>query len=247
MFNDFKIAVIIPVLNEEQGIAKVLSDIPRWVDQIIVADNGSSDQTVNVARQHKAEIAFAPQRGYGAACLAGIEILKPCDIVVFVDGDYSDYPDQMERLVRPIAEQQAQLVIGSRALGHCASGAMTLPQRVGNKLACSMIRRFWGQTYSDLGPFRAITRDTLSKIDMQDRAFGWTVEMQLKAILHQLKVIEVPVDYRARLTGRSKVSGTVKGVILAGTTIIGTILMTALRDRKHERKACPITKTPGRF
>lgn len=237
MFKNCKIAVIIPALNEQDGIAEVLADIPCWVDQIIVADNGSTDQTVTVARQHNADIALAPLRGYGSACLAGIGALEPCDIVVFVDGDYSDYPDQMDRLVRPIIDQQAQLVIGSRALGQCAPGAMTLPQRIGNKLACFMIRRIWGRTYTDLGPFRALTRDALALIDMQDRAFGWTVEMQLKAILHQLRVLEVPVDYRARLTGRSKVSGTIKGVILAGTTIIGTILVTALRDRWQRRKS----------
>ncbi|WP_120501156.1 glycosyltransferase family 2 protein [Roseovarius sp. EL26] len=235
MHSDHKIAVVIPALNEEDALPKVLADIPNWVDQVIVADNGSTDQTVKVAHAAGADIAFAPKQGYGAACLAGIATTAPCDIIVFVDGDYSDYPDQMDRLVVPIIEGRAQLVIGSRRLGNCAAGAMTLPQRFGNRLACFLIKQIWGVTYSDLGPFRAIKYSTLEHLKMQDQAFGWTVEMQLKAILHQIKTHEVPVDYRARLTGRSKISGTVKGVVLAGTTIIGAILTTALQERRQTK------------
>lgn len=230
MRNDQLIGVVIPAFNEASAIAKVLGEIPDWADHIVVADNGSRDATADIARSCGADVVFEPESGYGAACLAGIDRVKHYDVIVFLDGDYSDFPGQMDRLVDPIVTGTADLVIGSRRLGRAAAGALTPQQRFGNWLACRMIKLFWGVTYTDLGPFRAIRTSALRDIGMQDRAFGWTVEMQLKAIQHDLTVQEVPTDYRARI-GHSKISGTVRGTILAGYAILGTIFRTALRPR----------------
>ena len=229
-----RISVVIPALNEADAIGSVLREVPDWVDQIVVADNGSEDDTVRVAEAAGAKTTVAEQRGYGAACLAGIAALEPCDVVVFLDGDYSDYPEQMDRLVDPIARDETDMVIGSRRLGSAAFGALTPQQHFGNWLACFLIRLFWGVRYTDLGPFRAIRRSSLDLLDMQDKAFGWTVEMQLKAILKQLRLREAPVDYRKRI-GKSKISGTLKGTVLAGHAIIGTILRTALTGKRFDR------------
>ena len=223
------IDVIIPAYNEEASIGKVLADIPQdIVREMIVCNNGSTDRTAEVARAAGATVVLQPVSGYGNACLKGIahinakaEDEKP-DIVVFLDGDYSDHPEEMYPLVQPIVEERYDLVIGSRALGNLESGAM-LPQQVfGNWLATTLIRLFYKYEFTDLGPFRAIRYDKLIDIDMQDRDFGWTVEMQVKAAKYKLKCKEVPVSYRKRI-GISKVSGTLRGTILAGHKILWTI------------------------
>lgn len=222
------IAVIIPALNEEKAIGKVIADIPGWVDRIVVADNGSSDDTPRVARDAGAEVVDEPERGYGAACLAGMAHCQDMDIIVFMDGDYSDYPDDLGKLVSPILEGRCDFVIGSRATGHAEQGSLTPQQQFGNWLACKLMNFFWRSCYTDLGPFRAIDTRALERLHMQDRNFGWTVEMQIKATLAGLATDEVPVRYRARI-GKSKISGTVKGTVLAGYTILWTIGRSALR------------------
>ncbi|MGB5863326.1 MAG: glycosyltransferase family 2 protein [Sulfitobacter sp.] len=229
------IGLVIPALNEADAIAKVLLEVPDWIDHTIVADNGSTDGTVDVAQAHGATIAHAARKGYGAACLAGIAALPGCDVVVFMDGDHSDFPQQADRVVDPIVFEGIDMVIGSRRLGSAERGALSPQQQFGNWLACTLIRLFWSVHYTDLGPFRAIKRQALGQIDMQDQAFGWTVEMQLRAIQEGLVVREVPVDYRVRI-GKSKISGTVRGTVLAGHAIIGTILKTAWADRQNGKR-----------
>ncbi len=236
-----RIGLVIPALNEADAIGRVLTDVPEWVDKIVVADNGSTDQTIDIAQSHGAMTVRAAQQGYGAACLAGIASVQDCDIIVFVDGDYSDYPQQMHRLVDPIESEGVQLVIGSRRLGHRERGSLTLQQRFGNWLACWLIWQFWSVQYTDLGPFRAIDANALKQIGMKDQAFGWTVEMQLRAIQEGLSIREVPVDYRVRI-GVSKISGTIRGTVLAGHAIIGTILRTAWSERKSQRRQVRKTK-----
>lgn len=223
-----RIAVIIPARDEALSIAKVIGEVPDWADAIIVADNGSRDATASEARRAGATIVSEPMPGYGAACLAGIAALPPSDVVVFLDGDYSDYPGDMDRLVDPILQGDADLVIGSRMLAAEAAASLTPQQRYGNTLAVTLIRIFWGQRYTDLGPFRAIRRDALDRLGMADRDYGWTVEMQIKAAERRLAVLEVPVRYRQRI-GRSKISGTVSGTLRAGSKILWVIGRQALR------------------
>jgi rSAM/selenodomain-associated transferase 2/rSAM/selenodomain-associated transferase 1 len=234
MRNDHTIAVIIPVLNEEASIGKVIGDIPAWVDDIIVVDNGSTDNTARVAADHGARVIAEPQRGYGAACLRGIAALNAPDIVVFLDGDYSDHPEEMPLLVDPVTQGEVDFMVGSRALGVREPGALTPQAAFGNWLATKLIRLFWGIRYTDLGPFRAIRYRTLLQLDMADRDYGWTVEMQIKAALHAVPADEVPVSYRKR-EGVSKVSGTVRGVVGAGYKILSTIFLSALFS-KHTLK-----------
>ena len=216
------IKVVIPARNEEAAIAKVISEIKIAVSEIIVADNGSTDKTAQVARQMGATIVSVPQPGYGRACLAGIAAAKPCDIIVFLDGDASDFPEDMDQIVNPIIDDGMDMVIGSRLLDTIEPGALTPQQRFGNALACWLMARFWGGTFTDLGPFRAIRSDALAKLNMTAPTFGWTVEMQVRALKQGLTYKEVPVRYRKRI-GKSKISGTVSGVILAGVYILGTI------------------------
>jgi glycosyltransferase involved in cell wall biosynthesis len=221
--------VIIPAFNEEKSIALVLGDIPQSaVREVIVCNNASTDNTVEVARQAGATVLTENRKGYGSACLKGITYLKnkpsaeQPDVVVFLDGDYSDHPEQLPDLVRPIGQKGYDLVIGSRALGELEQGAMQPQQVFGNWLATSLIRLFYKYEFTDLGPFRAITWTALQEIDMKDPDFGWTVEMQVKAAKHGLKCTEVPVRYRRRV-GVSKVAGTIRGTILAGHKILWTI------------------------
>jgi glycosyltransferase involved in cell wall biosynthesis len=221
------IIVIIPAYNEEEAIGKVIAEIPKeWVREIVVVDNRSTDQTAARAAEAGATVVPEPLPAYGRACLRGmayVQSLKlPPDIIVFVDGDHSDYPEQLPDLVKPILEQNYDMVIGSRALGKRESGSMTPQQVFGNWLATFLMRLLYGVSYTDLGPFRAIKWDKLLALDMQDTTYGWTVEMQLKAAKHRMKTTEVPVKYRKRI-GFSKISGTLKGVILAGYKIITTI------------------------
>lgn len=222
-----KIYVIIPAYNEQDAIAKVINDISKTlVTEIIVGNNNSKDQTALVAKNAGATVVDAPQAGYGNACLAGINYLRnkaqKQDIIVFIDGDYSDYPEEIPDLIAPIINSKADLVIGSRALGNKEKGSMTLPQEFGNWLATRLIAFFYKVKFTDLGPFRALDWENLMLINMQDKTYGWTVEMQIKAAKLNLRCIEVPVKYRKRI-GVSKVSGTLKGVILAGYKIIWMI------------------------
>lgn len=221
------IRVIIPAFNERNAVGLVVAEIPiALVSEIIVVDNGSHDDTFEQARKKGATALRENRKGYGQACLKGLEYIAqgnhPPDIVVFLDGDHSDYPDQMIDLVTPILEDRADLVIGSRALGSREKDSMTLPQVFGNRLATTLIRFFYGVSYSDLGPFRAIRYSSLLQIGMKDTNYGWTVEMQLKAAKLKFRTLDVPVNYRQRI-GVSKVSGTIKGTIMAGYKIIFTI------------------------
>ena len=224
------ISVVIPALDEEASIAQVIALVPDWVDRTIVADNGSRDRTAARAAEAGAEVVHAPRRGYGSACLAGIRAAGMTDVIVFLDGDLADDPTRMADLVTPILRGEAELVIGSRVLGGAEAGSLTWAQRFGNWLACTLIRIFWGAHHTDLGPFRAIRREALERLDMRDPDFGWTVEMQVKAAQRKLVVTEVPVTYRIRI-GVSKISGTVRGTVLAGTKIIWVILRSALWER----------------
>lgn len=224
-----KILVIIPAFNEAESIGKVVGDIPPGlVQEVVVVNNSSTDKTEENAAAAGATVIREDQKGYGFACLAGIAYAqaKPDserpDLIVFIDGDYSDYPDQMDELVRPIQEEGYDFVIGSRALGNREKGAMMPQQVFGNWLATTLLRLFYGVRYTDLGPFRAIRFDKLIELDMQDQTFGWTVEMQLKAAKKKFKITEVPVHYRKRI-GVSKITGTVKGTLGAGYKILYTI------------------------
>jgi glycosyltransferase involved in cell wall biosynthesis len=221
------IVVIIPAYNEENSIAKVINDIPTGlVHEVIVVNNNSNDATEVNARAAGATVLRERRPGYGFACLKGIEYLKELenkpDIVVFIDADYSDHPEEMPLLVKPIISDGMDMVIGSRALGKKERGSMTVQQVFGNWLATRLLKIIYDVRYTDLGPFRAICYDKLLEINMQDTTYGWTVEMQLKAAKLKMKIIEVPVRYRKRI-GFSKISGTVKGTILAGYKIITTI------------------------
>ena len=220
-----KAGIIIPAYNEAGSIGLVIDEIPRGdVAEIIVVDNGSADDTADVARRHGARVVTEMVRGYGAACLGGIARLTDApEIVVILDGDHSDYPEDLPLLLGPIQRGEADLVIGSRVLGVAEKGALQWNQLFGNALACSLIRWLYGFRFTDMGPFRAIRRESLVGLDMRDKDFGWNAEMQVKAIEGGLRIQEVPVRYRPRI-GRSKISGTVKGTVLAGTKIIGTIL-----------------------
>lgn len=218
--------VLIPVYNEDQSIGKVIAEIPDFVRNIVVVNNCSTDNTRALAENAGAKVLDESQMGYGKACLTGMTwILKQevqPDILVFLDGDYSDFPAQMVDLIRPIQEGKSDLVIGSRALGKRERGSMTIPQRFGNWLATRLMAHLYGVKFTDLGPFRAARWSKLSVLGMKDQNYGWTIEMQIKAAKAGWKLAEVPVDYRRRI-GVSKVSGTLKGVIGAGYKILWTI------------------------
>ena len=216
------IAVIIPALDEEEAIANVLRDIPAVVQQVIVVDNGSRDRTPEIARGLGALVVAEPQRGYGQACLTGIAQLDNPDIVVFLDGDYSDYPEELTALVEPIIAAEADMVIGSRTLGKRERGALLPQARFGNWLSTWLIRLLFGVSFTDLGPFRALRYEALNRLAMRDRDFGWTVEMQVKAARLGLRSVEVPVSYRRRI-GTSKITGTLSGTMRAGHKILWTI------------------------
>lgn len=221
MINDKKIVVIIPAYNEEHSLPRVIKEIPKFVSEIIVANNGSTDSTEETAKKLGVTIVTEYERGYGAACLKAIDYIKDksCDIIVFLDADYSDHPEEMDMLVNPILKNDFDLVIGSRLLGNREKGAM-LPQAIfGNWLACFLINYFWKYRFTDLGPFRAIKYEALQRMNMADRNFGWTVEMQIKAAKLKMKTTEVPVSYRRRI-GKSKVTGTISGTVKASVKIL---------------------------
>ncbi|MFN3597810.1 MAG: glycosyltransferase family 2 protein [Rubricoccaceae bacterium] len=233
------VAVVIPALNEAASIGRVLADLPP-VGLVVVCDNGSTDGTAALARAAGATVVPAPRRGYGAACLAGLAYLAalptPPEVVVFLDADYSDHPDELPLLARPVLDGAADLVIGSR-VALAAPGALLPQARWGNRLACALMRLRWGARFTDLGPFRAIRYGALARLGMTDEAFGWTVEMQVRALRAGLRCAEVPVRYRRRV-GVSKITGTVRGTVLAGATILATIGRFALR--RTSRAALPV-------
>lgn len=221
------IDVIIPAFNEEKSIGKVISEIPSsWVRNVIVANNNSTDNTKAVAQNAGAVVVDQPKQGYGYACLKAMEYIgaqdQQPDIVVFLDGDYSDYPEELVQLVQPILHENVDMVIGSRVNENLEKGAMMPQQIFGNWLATTLIRLFYGYKFTDLGPFRALKYDSLMAMEMEDKTYGWTVEMQVKAAKMKMKTTEIPVRYRKRI-GVSKVSGTIKGTILAGYKILWTI------------------------
>lgn len=220
------IKVIIPAYNEADSISHVIKDIPDSVNEIIVVSNNSTDDTEINATQAGATVLKEPQKGYGYACLKGMDYVskqdtKP-DIIVFLDGDYSDYPEELTEIVQPIIENNVDFVIGARVKRLREQGSMTMPQIFGNWLATSLMTIMFKSTFTDLGPFRAIKYDKLLALKMEDKTYGWTVEMQLKALRQKLSYIEIPVNYRNRI-GVSKVSGTVKGAIFAGVKILAWI------------------------
>lgn len=217
------IYVIIPAFNESQSIGKVIADIPDIVAEIIVVDNASTDNTGDLAREKGATVLRENRKGYGYSCLKGMDYIsnkaRQNDIIVFLDGDYSDFPAEIELLIYPIMSSGFDMVIGSRVLGDRQKGSMLFQQIAGNWLATSLIKLFYKAHFTDLGPFRAITWNALQQINMKDKTFGWTVEMQVKAAKLKLKFTEIPVSYRKRI-GVSKVSGTIKGTIMAGYKIL---------------------------
>jgi glycosyltransferase involved in cell wall biosynthesis len=222
-----KIKVIIPAFNEEKAIAYVINEIPKNVDEIIVVSNNSTDNTIQVASNAGATVLSESKKGYGYACLKGLQYIasqevKP-DIVVFIDGDYSDFPEELEKLVQPIINQNIDFVIGARVKNLREANSMTPQQVFGNWLATFLMKLIFNAKFTDLGPFRAIKYEKLLLLEMEDKTYGWTVEMQLKVLKQKMTYIEIPVRYKNRI-GISKVSGTVKGTIMAGIKIIGWIL-----------------------
>jgi glycosyltransferase involved in cell wall biosynthesis len=233
-----KVAVIIPALNEAEALPKVLADLPR-VGLVIVVDNGSEDETAEVARDWGATVVREPERGYGAACLGGLAtlhsivgsqgesvrqhgVVEEIEVVAFLDADYGDHPDRLPEIVMPILNNEVDFVLGSRILGKREPGSMPLQAVVGNRLACFLMKRIWGVRYTDLGPMRAMRYSVLKRLEMADRNFGWTVEMQIKAAREKVTFREIPVPYRRRV-GVSKISGTLSGTIKAGYKILYTI------------------------
>ena len=227
-----RIDVVIPAFNEDLSLPLVLSAIPRPpVDRVVVVDNNSTDATARVATTGGAVVVKETRPGYGSACLRGLAYLRqnqPPEIVVFLDADYSDHPEELPDLVTPILEDDADLVIGSRVLGNREPGALLPQARAGNVLACWMIRLLYRHRYTDLGPFRAIRWAALEELHMSDPDFGWTAEMQVKALRHGLRTTDVPVSYRKRI-GVSKITGTIRGTILAGYKIVWTVLRYSTR------------------
>lgn len=226
-----KTAVIIPAYNEEKSICKVINEIPaELVEEIIVVNNNSSDGTAEAAKSCGSTALLEKQMGYGAACLKGIEYCKSksFDVIVFLDGDYSDYPNEIRYLLDEINLNDYDFVLGSRVLGHREKGALPVQSRVGSIIAGLLINLFWKYKYTDLGPFRAIKFSKLLELKMEDRWFGWTVEMQIKAAAMKYRIKEIPVSYRKRI-GKSKVTGTIKGTVMASVIILSTIFKYVLR------------------
>jgi glycosyltransferase involved in cell wall biosynthesis len=226
------IKVIIPAFNEEDSIKHVINDIPDIVDEVIVVSNNSTDNTEKNAKGSGATVLVETQKGYGYACLKGMDYIaqqeKKAGIIVFLDGDYSDYPEELVKIVNPIIEDDVDFVVGARVKELREKGSMTLPQIFGNCLATSLMRLFFRSTFTDLGPFRAIKYSKLLDLKMEDKTYGWTVEMQLKALKQKFTYREIPVNYRNRI-GVSKVSGTIKGAIFAGVKILWWIFKYSFR------------------
>ena len=226
------IKVIIPAYNEANSIAKVIQEIPAIVSEIIVVNNNSSDDTAINATRAGATVLNETRKGYGYACLRGMDYIakksrKP-NIIVFIDGDYSDYPEELNKIVKPILEENVDMVIGARTKALREDGSMTPQQIFGNKLATFLMKLFFGSTFTDLGPFRAIKYEKLLELEMEDKTYGWTIEMQLKALKNKMSYVEIPVHYKKRI-GVSKVSGTIKGSIFAGVKILAWIFKYSLK------------------
>ncbi len=227
-------AVLIPALDEEESLPAVIRALPPDVGTVVVVDNGSVDDTARVARLAGAQVVTEPDRGYGAACLAGIDFLRqsprPPDVIVFVDADHSDRPEELPVLVAPILEGRADLVLGARtaASGH----PIPLHARLGNRVVLRAVRWLFGRSFKDLGPFRAISVEALDRLAMDDRNWGWTLQMQIRAVRQGLRIEEVPLPYRRRTAGRSKVSGSVSGSVRAGLKMVYTLLRERARSAK---------------
>ena len=230
-----KIGVIIPAYNEALSIKKVITKIPSLADEILVINNGSTDETQIKAVSAGATVLNEPKKGYGHACLCGINyfnnLTEPPEIIVFLDGDYSDYPEDLNEIIKPILEDQIDFVVGSRVKSKRERGSMTPQQIFGNELASVLIRILYGGKFSDLGPFRAIKLEVLNKLEMQDKTYGWTVEMQLKILGNKFSYCEVPVRYKKRI-GKSKVSGTLVGTVMASIKILGWIFKYYFKNGK---------------
>lgn len=226
------IKVIIPAYNEGDSIGHVVSEIPKSVSEVIVVNNNSTDNTILNAQKAGATVLTENRKGYGYACLKGMDYIaeqsKQPDIIVFIDGDYSDYPEELDKIVAPILNENMDFVIGARNKELREAGSMTFPQIFGNELATFLMKLFFGAKFTDLGPFRAIKYEKLKELQMEDKTYGWTVEMQLKALRKKLAYTEVPVRYKKRI-GVSKVSGTVKGAIFAGVKILGWIFKYSIK------------------
>ncbi len=231
--------VIIPAYNEEKSIGKVINDLPKdLISGVIVVNNNSTDNTTEEAEKAGAVVLHEKVQGYGASCLNGINYLsdlnamqkeKSCDVVVFLDGDYSDYPEEAKLLIEPIIKNNYDFVLGSRVLGKREKGSLPVQSRIGSNIAGTLIKLFWGIKYTDLGPFRAIKFDKLMQLNMNDIWYGWTVEMQIKAAKEKYRILEVPVSYRKRI-GKSKVTGTLKGTFMASVIILKTIFVQLFKD-----------------
>ncbi len=231
MFQEKSVALVLPALDEEEALPALLGRVDRGiVDRLVVADNGSGNGTAEAARRAGAILVSEPRRGYGSACLAGIRAAGPVDLFAFMDADGSDDPAELDRVLGPLAEGRADLVLGSRVLGGAEKGAFTFTQRFGNALACRIVRLFWGVRFTDLGPFRALTREALERLEMSDPDYGWTIEMQVKAVQKKMKVLEVPVSRKIRQGGRSKVTGNLKASFMAGKRILGYVLAAKLGE-----------------
>jgi len=244
-----KTLVIIPAFNEAEAIGQVVGDLPGdRIDEVVVVNNASTDATEHNARAAGATVVREPEPGYGAACLRGLEYAASVspDIIVFLDGDYSDHPDELPRLVDPIREGAADFVVGSRIQGDAEPGALLPQARIGNRLACTLMRWIWGAQYTDLGPFRAIRYDALQRLTMRDRTFGWTIEMQIKAVEAGLRIQEVPVSYRKRV-GVSKITGTLSGTVRASAKILWTIAHYALWGASVRKSASSIQAEYAEF
>ena len=227
-----KTVVIIPAYNEEKSISSVINDIPKErISKVIVVNNCSTDRTTEIAEEAGATVLNESLMGYGAACLTGIDYLegKGFELVVFLDGDYSDYPEEIGLLIDPVISGEYDFVLGSRVMGKREKGALPFQSRFGSVIAGFFINLFWHVRFTDLGPFRAIKYDKLIKLDMKDKWFGWTIEMQIKAAKKKYKIKEIPVSYRKRI-GKSKVTGTIKGSVMAGVIILKTIIVQLFKD-----------------
>jgi glycosyltransferase involved in cell wall biosynthesis len=227
------VSVIIAALNEEEAIGKVVKEVPRHIaDEIIVVDNGSTDRTAEVAEAAGAGIVTEPRRGYGRAFRAGLNVISPeSQIIVFLDGDGSDYPEMMDRLVNPIIEGTHDFVVGSRTRGQREAGSMNWHQVFAGYMVGFFLRLLYGVRSTDMGPFRAIRREALERLNVREETYGWPLEMQMRAARAHLRILEVPVDYRRRAGGRSKIAGTIRGSFLAAARILSTLARIALERR----------------